>query len=413
MAADDKRPFDVLVSGGSFAGLALALTLARAAGGDLRLALVERTGLTAGAPKADGRAFALAAGSRRLLESLGVWSRLEPYAQPVSGIDITDSALGDAMRPVLLSYETQVGEQPQMFILETWRLRQALVEAVLAEPALQIIAPADVHGLDRQPGWLDLVLADGQAWGGRLVVAADGGRSVLRAAAGIGVVGGPYRQHGIATIVAHDRPHEGRAVQHFLPAGPFAMLPLPGQRSCITWTEADAGARRIMGLDDVAFLAEAQQRAGWRRGALQLDGGRAAWPLFGQLARSLVAPRLALIGDAVRSVHPIAGQGVNLGFRDVAALAEVVVDGMRLGLDPGDATILDRYERWRRADGVQAAAAFSGLNALFSNDSSLLRGVRDVGLGLVDRLPGLKQLLVAEAAGATGDVPRLLNGEPL
>lgn len=413
MAADDKRPFDVLVSGGSFAGLALMLALARATEGSLRLALMERAGLTTGEQKADGRAFALAAGSCRLLESLGVWSRLEPYAQPVSGIDITDSALRDAMRPVLLTYETELGGQPQMFILETWRLKQALAEAVLAEPAIQIIAPADVQGLQRQPGWLDVGLSDGQALGGRLVVAADGGRSALRSAAGIGVVGGPYRQQGIATIVAHDRPHEGRAVQHFLPAGPFALLPLPGQRSCITWTEADESARRIMALDDAAFLAEVQQRAGWRRGALALDGERAAWPLVGQLARSLVAPRLALIGDAVRSVHPIAGQGVNLGFRDVAALAEVVIEGMRLGLDPGDAAILDRYERWRRADGVQAAAAFSALNALFSNDSSLLRGVRDAGLGLVDRLPGLKQLLVAEAAGATGEVPRLLIGEPL
>jgi 2-octaprenyl-6-methoxyphenol hydroxylase len=270
-----------------------------------------------------------------------------------------------------------------------------------------------VTGIAAAPGGREVTLRDGGRRLARLLVGADGARSQVRAMAGIGVVGGSYRQRGIAVIVGHERDHDGRAVQHFLPGGPFALLPLPGRRSCITWSEDEARAQEIMALGDDAFLEEAQKRAGWKLGALSLSGRRASWPLGSHLARALVAPRLALVGDAARNVHPIAGQGVNLGFRDVAALAEAVVDGMRLGLEAGDAAVLARYERWRRADGVQSAAAFTALNRLFSNDSAVLRTIRDAGLGMVDRLPGLKGLLVAEAAGATGDVPRLLRGEAL
>jgi 2-octaprenyl-6-methoxyphenol hydroxylase len=405
--------FDVAIAGGSFAGLALALALARAGGGGLDVVVMEAKPLEAAPGAPDPRAFALSAGSRGLLEAIGVWPSLADGTEPVTGIDITDSALGDAVRPVLLSYATIVDGRPQMLIAEADRLRRALVEAALAEPRLRILAPAEVVGLDGEAGARVVRLAAGVLVRARLVVAADGARSPVRAMAGIGIVGGSYQQRGIAVTVGHERDHGGRAVQHFLPAGPFAMLPLAGRRSCITWSETEASARAIEALDDAAFLAEVQERAGWRLGALSLAGPRAAWPLASHLPRSLVAPRLALIGDAARSVHPIAGQGVNLGLRDVAALAEAVVDAARLGLEPGDATVLERYERWRRPDSVQSAAAFSALNALFSNDWMLLRTLRDAGLGLVDRLPGLKQLLVAEAAGLTGEVPRLLRGEAL
>lgn len=405
--------FDVVVVGGSFAGLAMALALARAGGGGIDVALVERRPLVGGAGTRDPRAFALSAGSRGLLAAIGVWPALADEAQDVSGIDLTDSALGDAMRPVLLSYATVVGGQPQMTIIEADTLRQALAGAVLAEPRIHMLAPAEVGSIGSEAGSRSVTLGDGRVVRARLIVAADGARSALREMAGIGVVGGAYGQRGIATIVAHERDHGGRAVQHFLPAGPFALLPLKERRSCITWSETEASARRIEALEDAAFLDEVQSRAGWDRGALTLAGPRASWPLSSHLARSLVGSRLALIGDAARNVHPIAGQGVNLGLRDVAALAEAVVGAMQLGLEAGDGTVLERYERWRRSDGVQSAAAFSALNALFSNDWMVLRALRDAGLGLVDRLPGLKQLLVAEAAGLTGDVPRLLKGEPL
>ncbi len=414
MSSASPETFDVVIAGGSFAGLALALALARTEGSDLSIAVLERGDL---APAARGhpdpRAFALAAGSRGLLEAIGVWSALADAAQPVAGVDITDSALGDVIRPVLLSYETLVDGRPQMLILEADRLRKALIEGVRGENRITVLAPAEVVAVADGAGARSVRLADGQTVGARLLVAADGARSRVREMAGIGIVGGSYRQRGIATIVGHERDHGGRAVQHFLPSGPFALLPLPGRRTCVTWSEADESAQRMMALDDAAFLEELQTRAGWRLGELTLDGPRASWPLGSHLARSLIAPRLAVVGDAARSVHPIAGQGVNLGFRDVAALAEAVVDGARLGLEVGDATSLERYERWRRADGVQSAAAFSALNTLFSNDWMLLRTVRDAGLGIVDRLPGLKSLLVAEAAGLTGDVPRLLKGEPL
>lgn len=405
---------DVAIVGGSFAGLALALAVAGAAGGGITVTVIERGELSiAGSGAPDPRAFALSGGSRGLLEAVGVWPALADEAQPVSRIDITDSSLRDALRPVLLSYATMIDGRPQMLIVEADRLRQALVEALLAEPRIRLLAPADVKGIDEETGCRRLALADGRTVKARLVVAADGARSAARQMAGIGVVGGAHGQRGLATIVGHERDHEGRAVQHFLPGGPFALLPLKGRRSCITWSEKEESARRIEGLDDAAFLEELQERAGWGLGALRLMGPRAAWPLSSHLARSLVASRLALVGDAARSVHPIAGQGVNLGFRDVAALAEAIVEAMQLGLEAADGTALARYERWRRADGVQSAAAFGALNALFSNDWLLLRTMRDAGLGVVDRLPGLKQMLVAEAAGLTGEVPRLLKGEPL
>ena len=415
MPSATPRPYDVVIAGGSFAGLALALAIVRAEGSDLSVAVLERSALapSEGGRGADPRAFALSAGSRGLLDAIGVWPALSDAAQPVSGVDITDSALGDVMRPVLLSYATVVDGRPQMLIVEADRLRDALIAAVRDEARIAIMAPADVVGVGAVSGARTVRLADGRSVGARLLVAADGARSRVREMSGIGIVGGSYRQRGIATIVRHERDHEGRAVQHFLPAGPFALLPLPGRRSCITWSEAEDSTQRIMALDDAAFLDELQNRAGWRLGEMSLDGPRACWPLGSHLARSLVAHRLALLGDAVRSVHPIAGQGVNLGFRDVAALAEVLIDGARLGLEAGDATVLERYERWRRADGVQSAAAFGALNALFSNDWMALRTLRDAGLGAVDRMPGLKSLLVAEAAGMTGDVPRLLSGEPL
>jgi 2-octaprenyl-6-methoxyphenol hydroxylase len=242
-------------------------------------------------------------------------------------------------------------------------------------------------------------------------VAADGRTSRLREAAGIGVVGWTYAQVGIVATVGHKRPHRGRAVQHFLPSGPFAILPLPGNRACITWTEEEQEGRRIAALDDAGFLVEVEKRFGFRLGEIELLGLRGLWPLEMHLARALAAPRLALIGDAAHVVHPIAGQGLNLGLRDVAALTEVVADAARLGLDIGSAIVLARYERWRRTDAAISAAAFDGLNRLFSNDWAVLRTARSAGLGIVERLPALKQFFVAEAAGLTGEVPKLLRGE--
>jgi 2-octaprenyl-6-methoxyphenol hydroxylase len=256
-------------------------------------------------------------------------------------------------------------------------------------------------------------LASGARIEAGLVVAADGRRSQLREAAGLKVTSWPYRQTGIVTLVSHDRPHNGTAVQHFLPSGPFAMLPLPGDRTCITWSEEASRAAAILALSDADFLAEVDLRVGGRLGTLSLAGPRRSWPLEMHLARAYVAPRFALVGDAAHGVHPIAGQGLNLAFRDVAALTECVTETARLGFDIGSHTALERYEQWRRFDSAMSATAFDALNRLFSADQTLLRSTRELGLGIVDRISLIKRILVEEAAGLSGEVPRLLRGQPV
>ena len=288
----------------------------------------------------------------------------------------------------------------------------ALDAAARATPALTFIAGSAV-GFEADEHQATVSLGDGRQLSASLAVAAEGRRSAIREAAGIKLVSWDYQQTGIVTTVSHERPHDGRAVQHFLPSGPFAILPLTGNRSCITWSEAAPEARRILALDDAAFLAQVEKRFGGKLGPLSLAGKRASWPLSMHLARSFIAARLALIGDTAHGVHPIAGQGLNLGLRDVAALAEVLTEAMRVGLDPGNAETLRQYERWRRFDSTLSTFAFDGLNRLFSNDWTVVRAARDVGLGIVDRLPFVKRMLVSEAAGMTGDLPRLLKGEAL
>jgi 2-octaprenyl-6-methoxyphenol hydroxylase len=247
----------------------------------------------------------------------------------------------------------------------------------------------------------------------KLLVAADGARSRLRERAGIALRGWSYDQSAIVTTVAHERDHNGRAEEHFLPGGPFAILPLRNRRSSIVWTEHGAEATRLVALPDAEFHDELEKRSGLHLGEITLAGPRRAYPLGLWVARDFVAERLALVGDAAHVIHPIAGQGLNMGLRDVAALAEAVVDAARLGLDPGNATVLERYQRWRRFDTLAMGVSTDGLNRLFSNRSDVLRLVRDVGLGIVDRLPPLKRMFIREAAGLTGEVPKLLRGEAL
>jgi 2-octaprenyl-6-methoxyphenol hydroxylase len=256
-------------------------------------------------------------------------------------------------------------------------------------------------------------LSDGTVIAARLLVAADGARSSIRERAGIVTRGWNYGQSGIVTTVAHERDHSGRAEEHFVPAGPFAILPLKGRRSSIVWTEETREAERIVALPDDGFHAELERRFGLHLGEIAAVGARRAFPLGLSVARAFIAERIALVGDAAHVIHPIAGQGLNMGLKDVAALAETIVDAVRLGLDPGADAALDRYQRWRRFDTMAMGVATDGLNRLFSNQSSALRLARDVGLGLVDRLPALKQLFIREAAGLVGEVPKLLKGEML
>lgn len=403
--------FDIVISGASFTGLALARALRMGLGPALRIALVDRVPRTTDT-RPNARAFALAAASRRMLATLGVWDAIAPSAAPVSEIEITDSSLEAGVRPALLKYDNHLENgEPATFIVPAQALEQALWRSVADDANLTILAPAEATAYEPKDHAIEIALKDGRVLSSALLVGAEGRRSPSREAAGIKSVGWSYGQIAIVTTIAHTRPHNGRAIQHFLPGGPFALLPLTGNRCCITWSEEESVARRILALDDQGFLAEIEERVAGRLGSLSLAGPRQSWPLEMHLARSYVAARYVAIGDAAHGVHPIAGQGVNLAFRDVAALADVIADTARLGLDLGNIEALRKYERWRRFDSALSAATFDGLNRLFSNDWTLLRAARDAGLGAVDRLPFLKQYFVTEAAGLAGDLPRLLKGE--
>jgi 2-octaprenyl-6-methoxyphenol hydroxylase len=285
--------------------------------------------------------------------------------------------------------------------------------ATRAEAAGVELRATAVSSFDARADGVDVTLADGATIAASLLVAADGARSRLRERAGIATHGWDYDQSGIVVTVGHERDHQGRAEEHFLPAGPFAILPLTGKRSSLVWTETRKEAARITALADAEFHAELEQRFGLHLGEIKALDKPRAFPLGYFVARSFIAERLALVGDAAHVIHPIAGQGLNMGLKDIAALAEVVVDAARLGMDLGQADVLERYQRWRRFDTMAMGLATNSLNLLFSNESKLLRAVRDIGLGLVDRAPPLKNLFIRQAAGLTGEIPRLLKGEAL
>jgi 2-octaprenyl-6-methoxyphenol hydroxylase len=400
---------DVVIAGGGFAGLSLALALRQGLGDSVRV-IVADPAFAAGA-KPDLRASAIAAAARRMFEALGVWDVVAAEAQPILDMVVTDSKLEHAIRPVFLTFAGQIEEgEPFAHMIENAPLNAALA-ARAREKGIELRA-APVTGFEYEGARVRASFEDGNV-SAALLVAADGARSQVREQAGIATHGWNYGQSAIVTTVAHERPHEGRAIEHFLPAGPFAMLPLSGNRSSLVWTETDAEAARIVALADDEFHHELERRFGLQLGDIGVVGPRRAYPLGLFIARSFVAERIALVGDAAHVIHPIAGQGLNMGLRDVAALAEAIVDAARLGLDVGGADVLDRYQRWRRFDTAVMGVATDGLNRLFSNESDVLRLMRDVGLGLVDRMPALKSFFIREAAGVTGDVPKLLRGEAL
>jgi 2-octaprenyl-6-methoxyphenol hydroxylase len=400
---------DVLIGGAGFAGLALALALRQALGETFAVAVADPA---LGRAPADGRATAIAAAARRLFEALGVWDAVAPRAEPILDMVITDSKLDDAVRPTFLTFAGEVAPgEPFVHMVENRDVLAALVDK--AKSAGVTLRADAVAGFAADTAGVAVRLAAGDAVRARLLVAADGARSAIREHAGIRSVGWSYGQSAIVTTVAHERPHHGRAEEHFLPAGPFAILPLQNNRSSIVWTESAAEAARIMRLDDAGFHAELEKRFGLHLGDIAVAGPRFALPLGFAAARSFIADRVALVGDAAHVIHPIAGQGLNMGLRDVAALAEAIVDAARLGLDPGGATALERYQRWRRFDTMAMGLATDGLNRLFSNRSDVLRLARDIGLGMVERLPAMKSFFIREAAGLTGEVPKLLKGEAL
>jgi 2-octaprenyl-6-methoxyphenol hydroxylase len=412
-----RNETEILIAGGGFAGLTLAIAVRQALGPSFAVTVCDPA---LGSSHADDeRASAIVAAARRLFETLGVWQSVAGEAQPITDMVVTDSRLNDAVRPVFLTFagDIEPGE-PFAHMIENRHLVDALERKARAlEVELRASA---VAGFSREPesppGSAQHVvakLADGGETRARLLVAADGARSGIRQTAGIATHGWSYGQSAIVVNVAHEREHGGRAEEHFLPAGPFAILPLQGCRSSIVWTECADEAARIVALPDDAFHAELERRFKLHLGEIEVVGARRVHPLGFFVARSFVAERVALVGDAAHLIHPIAGQGLNMGLKDVAALAEAIVDAARLGLDPGSAGVLERYQRWRRFDTMTMGFATDGLNRLFSNRSDVLRLARDVGLGMVERVPGLKRLFIREAAGLVGEVPKLLRGEAL
>lgn len=411
MAPDTQR-FEVLIVGGGMAGLTLGCTLATAG---VAVAVADRLDpATVTDEGFDGRTTAIAYGSARVLEGAGIWPLLVVDAQPILDIRVADGHPARGVSTLFLHYDhAEVGDRPFGYIVENRSIRQALLALARDLPRLTLLAPVAVAEVERGTAGVAARLADGRTLRAMLVVAADGRDSPLRRAAGIRTTDFAYPQTSIVCTVAHERHHAGTAVELFLPGGPFAMLPMTGNRSSIVWTERKALAPTYMALDGADFLAEVRRRFGDWLGELSLAGPRFAHPLGLMLAERYVDRRLALISEAAHVIHPIAGQGLNLGLRDVAALAESIVDARRLGMDLGDAVALARYERWRRFDNVTLAIVTDALNRLFSNDVPPVRLARDLGLAAVNRMPPLKRLFMRHAMGVVGELPRLVRGEPL
>lgn len=405
--SDDIR-CDVLVVGGGLAGLSLAAALGTAG---VETVCVDRDSPAARTDLAfDGRTTAIALGSRRILEGGGAWAHVPEDAAGA----ILEIRVADRNSPLFLHYDhREVGDEPFGWIVENRDLRVALFARLAELPSVRHLAPAAVEGLERTPHSVRARLADGRMVRAALVVGADGRDSMVRRWAGIRTLGWSYPQTAIVCCIRHEFPHHSVALEHFLPAGPFAVLPMAGDRSSIVWTERRDSAAAYLSLPPARFHAELERRAGEWLGRVETIGRRFSYPLSLLHAEAYAGDRVALVGEAAHAIHPIAGQGLNLGLRDVAQLAETVVDRLRLGLDPGDRAALAAYQRRRRLDNVGLAAVTDGLNRLFSNAIPPVRLARTMGLAAVGRMPPLKRFLMRHAMGTTGPLPRLARGEAL
>ncbi len=399
---------DIAVIGGGLNGAALALAVAREG---FSVALFDAAPLETRADEGfDGRATAIAAGSRAMLRKLGVWERVEDTTEPISDIVVSDGRVSEGASPLFLHFDhKEVGDEPFGTLVENRFLRRALYDAVAGEDAIEHIAPVKVKQVEYGTGWATLHLDDGSEHRARLAVACDGRRSRTALAAGVKYTGWDYGQTGIVCTVAHEKPHEGVAHEYFLPSGPFAILPLKDNRSSLVWTERSDLAKAAMELDEVSFEGEVARRFGAFLGEVTVTGPRWSYPISLSLAHDYVKPRLALVGDAAHGVHPIAGQGLNLGFKDSAALAEILGEAARRGEDIGDLNVLRRYERWRRFDNTAMALGMDTLNRLFSNDLAPVRLMRDLGIAAVGRIGPLRRMFMRQAAGMTPGLPKIMQ----
>jgi 2-octaprenyl-6-methoxyphenol hydroxylase len=408
------QKYDVVIVGAALNGLAAALAL----GGPksnraLSVAVVDVVDPAKKAANAtDARASALTRSSQSMFEALGAWQYLGPYAQDMREIIVTDGNGPLAEKPTLLQFgDVSDTQLPTASMVENHVLLGALLKTAEQSPHIQLLTGHAVVEQSFTPGLAKLTLADGTRLSANLLIAADGAKSPLRQAAGIELVGWSYEQMGLVASFNHELPHGGRAEEHFTASGVFAVLPLTGNRSSIVWTKDKTDAQRMIALSPADFERELQLQVGDHLGKITLIGKQQGYPLSMLVAKEFHGTRLALVGDAAHVIHPLAGLGLNLGLRDAAALAECVADAFALGQDIGGTAVLERYSAWRRFDTVATAAMMDGMNRLFSNDNPLLRVVRDFGLRATNQISGLKSAFEREAAGQTGDLPKLLRGE--
>lgn len=407
-----QREFDSIIVGGGLSGGLAALALA---GAGLEVAVIDRVDPQSMRDESfDGRTTALAYASVRVFRRLGLWTAIAPEAEGILDILVTDGRRGarapSGGRLHFDSRRLETGEALG-WIVENRVLRGAIFDAIAANTRIALFAPEQVVGVDFGPAAVKARLGSGAALSAPLAIAADGRDSPLRRQAGVRVTSWRYGQTGIVAAVAHERPHRGVAYEHFLPSGPFAILPMTGRRSSLVWTEAAAAAPAFLALDDRRFLAATAERFGDFLGALRLAGPRWSYPLALHVAHRFIAPRLALIGDAAHAIHPIAGQGFNLAVKDIAALADVVAEARRLGLDFGSLGALEGYERWRRFDSAGLAFGTDAINRLFSNDLGVVRAARDFGLSAVNAVGPLRTLFMRLAGGDVGRLPPLMQPE--
>jgi 2-octaprenyl-6-methoxyphenol hydroxylase len=412
MIGSNTQRAEVVIAGGGMVGLTLGIALAEAG---VETIVVDGVGpARAHEAQFDGRVSSFAPASCKMLKALGVWDVLRPDAQPVLDIVVGDGSVREGASAALLHFDhREAGGQPLAYMIENRHYRMALAAKASALRSLQLIAPARVSKCTDAEDWIRVSLQNGLEIDTKVCVAAEGRDSPLRDAAGIKTHGWSYHQTGIVVTVEHELPHQGVAHELFLPSGPFAILPMTGNRSSIVWSESTDLAPAFLRLNEAAFSNEVAQRFGDHLGAIKLVGPRWSYPLSLQLALRYVGPRLALAGDAAHGVHPIAGQGLNLGIRDAAALAEVIVEARRLGLDIGSPHVLARYERWRGVDNAVFAASMDLLNRLFSNDIAPLKLARRAGIDIVDSIKPLKRFFMNQAGGEAGNLPRLLHGEAI
>jgi len=405
---------DVILGGGGLVGQTLALALDQAG---LKVIVIDASKPAETlAPAFDGRAFAIAFASYRMWRALGIGDTLDEVAQPIREILVTDGNVRRGPSPLYLHFdgaEQEEKDEPLGLMLEARHVRRALDTAVKARPSIQMIQPMSVSALKRDPAGVTVNLADGRSLRAPLLVGADGRRSFVRGAVGVRTIGWDYPVTAIVATIAHEKPHEGVAHEYFLPNGPFAILPLKGERANIVWAEPRAAAEALLAMNEEDFLSELRLRFGDFLGRLSLEGPRFGYPLSLQLAERMIDERVALAGDSAHGIHPLAGQGLNLGLKDCAALAECIADGVAVGLDPGDVSILERYQRWRRFDNVTMALGMEAFDKLFSNSILPLRAARRVGLAAVNAVGPARRFFMKYAGGAAGDLPKLLRGESL